>query len=343
LRQCTLSEDSDDLCHGKIVYIAPLQAIVDVTYNSWESEFKKLIEDIEIVKLTGIISNDLSLLNLGNIILATAEQWDIVSRRWTSRANVQNVSLFIVDEVHMLSEQKNQIEVVVSRMRHMASALQRNIRFIALGSSIANYRVVAEWLGAKEIYNFMPNARPIPIDIYIQNFDHNDQGIRMLSMGKPAYQNIKKNYDENPVMIFVPDRKQARLVALDMISLAASDDNPNIFLGEDKNGSLPKSVELIQELTLRHTLSLGVGYIHEGLSEKDKKIVKSLYSLGIINAMVIPHNLCWDVGDLNCYLVLIMDPVSFDYTENRYVEFPISEILQMIGRAARPDIDTNSK
>jgi pre-mRNA-splicing helicase BRR2 len=343
LRKLTLSEDPEELCHGKIVYVAPLQSIVDITFTKWEKDFKRVIEDIEIVKLNGTISKDLRSLKEGNIILATTEQWDSVSRRWTNRANVQNVSLFIIDEIHLLSEQKNQLEVVVSRMRYMASAIQRNIRFIALGSSIANYKVVAEWMGAKDVYNFMPNARPIPLEIFIQNFDHNNQALRMLAMGKPAYQTIKKNFDGKPTMIFVSDRKQARLVALDMTSLASSDDNPNLFLGNDDKNNLERCLKVIKEETLKHTLSLGVGYLHEGLTERERSIVKFLYDLGIINLLVIPHNLCWDVGDLYCFMVLIMDPVVYDHTEGRFVEFPISEILQMMGRASRPEIDTMSK
>jgi len=38
-----------------------------------------------------------------------------------------------------------------------------------------------------------------------------------------------------------------------------------------------------------------------------------------------------------------MDPVEYDFNQNRHIEYPISEILQMIGRAARPEIDNNSK
>lgn len=342
-RKSTLTDDPNDLSHGKIVYVAPLQSIVDITYDSWKENFQEVIADVEIVKLTGIIANDIKLLELGNIIMATAEQWDVISRRWMKRANVQRVSLFIVDEIHLLSEHKSYMEVVISRMRYMASSIERNIRFIALGSSIANYKVVAEWMGAKDIYNFMPNARPIPLDIFIQSFDHNNQALRLLAMSKPAYQAIKKNFDNKPVMIFVPDRKQARLAALDLISCAASDDNSKIFLGDDEKDILTRSIKVIKEETLKHTLSLGVGFLHEGLSEKEKKIVKGLYTGGMINAIIVSHNLCWEVGNLYCYLVLIMDPVVYDFTQNRYVEYPISEILQMIGRASRPDVDTLSK
>ena len=38
----------------------------------------------------------------GNIIISTPERWDVLSRRWKQRKNVQNVSLFIVDELHLI-------------------------------------------------------------------------------------------------------------------------------------------------------------------------------------------------------------------------------------------------
>lgn len=44
----------------------------------------------------------LKLLGKGNIIISTPEKWDILSRRWKQRKNVQNVNLFIVDEVHLI-------------------------------------------------------------------------------------------------------------------------------------------------------------------------------------------------------------------------------------------------
>ena len=45
---------------------------------------------------------DLRALERGNIIISTPEHWDMLSRRWRMRKNVQNVSLFIVDELHLL-------------------------------------------------------------------------------------------------------------------------------------------------------------------------------------------------------------------------------------------------
>ena len=41
-------------------------------------------------------------LERGNIIISTPENWDMLSRRWRVRKNVQNLALFIVDELHLL-------------------------------------------------------------------------------------------------------------------------------------------------------------------------------------------------------------------------------------------------
>lgn len=49
-----------------------------------------------------LLQRDQKALERGNIVITTAEHWDIMSRRWKVRKNVQNVSLVIVDELHLL-------------------------------------------------------------------------------------------------------------------------------------------------------------------------------------------------------------------------------------------------
>ena len=36
------------------------------------------------------------------MIVSTPENWDVLSRRWKQRKNVQNVNLFIADELHLI-------------------------------------------------------------------------------------------------------------------------------------------------------------------------------------------------------------------------------------------------
>ena len=94
-------------------------------------------------------------------------RWDILSRRWKQRKDVQNVRLFIIDDIHLIGGEKGPgmthygnslwydsysilaIEVICSRMRYISSHLEKdkNLRIIALGSSLANAKELSKWLG----------------------------------------------------------------------------------------------------------------------------------------------------------------------------------------------------
>lgn len=70
-------------------------------YMDWYEKFQDRLSK-KVVLLTGETSTDLKLLGKGNIIISTPEKWDILSRRWKQRKNVQNINLFVVDEVHLI-------------------------------------------------------------------------------------------------------------------------------------------------------------------------------------------------------------------------------------------------
>ena len=74
--------------------------MVDGQYDQWENRFEGVFPGaIEVVRLTGDTTTDLALLEKGNIILSSAVHWDILSRRWKQRKNVQKIAMYIVDEV----------------------------------------------------------------------------------------------------------------------------------------------------------------------------------------------------------------------------------------------------
>ena len=57
---------------------------------------------VAVEMLCGETATDLKLLERGTIIIATPQRWDMLSRRWKQRKNVQSVSLLIVDEMHLI-------------------------------------------------------------------------------------------------------------------------------------------------------------------------------------------------------------------------------------------------
>lgn len=63
--------------------------------------------------------------------------------------------------------------------------------------------------------------------------------------------------------------------------------------------------------TLRETLSSGVAYLHEGVSESDSCIVEEVFEAGAAQVLVASRTLCWSLR-LSAYLVIIMDTQSYN-------------------------------
>ncbi len=94
---------------------------------------------MKVVILTGETGTDLKLLAKGNLIIATPDKWDVLSRRWKQRKNVQNINLFVVDELQLLGGEGGPVlEIVCSRMRYISSQLERAIRWAFVLSSVAD-------------------------------------------------------------------------------------------------------------------------------------------------------------------------------------------------------------
>lgn len=81
--------------------------------------------------------------------------------------------------------------------------------------------------------------------------------------------------------MFVPSRKQSQLTAIDMITYAAAEGQPDRFLTVPEAEIAPV-VETIREPALQQTLGHGVGFIHQGTAEGDRKRVEKLYREGVI-------------------------------------------------------------
>ncbi|OJJ71614.1 hypothetical protein ASPBRDRAFT_42964 [Aspergillus brasiliensis CBS 101740] len=325
---------------GRAVYIAPFQELVDQRLADWEKRLSKIAGGKTIVKLTGETTADLRLLERADLVLATPTQWDVLSRQWRKRKNVRAVQLFIADEIQMLGGYGGYVyEVVVSRMHSMALETESGMRIVGLSVPLANARDLGEWIGANKhtIYNFSPHARPVPLELHIQSFTIPHFPSLMLAMARPAYLSILQLSPDKPAIVFVPSRKQTRSTAMDLLAACATDDDEDRFLNADVNELAPL-LSRINEQTLAESLSHGIGYYHEALSATDKRIVSHLFSIGAIQVLLASRDVCWEL-DLTAHLVVVMGTQFFEGREHRYIDYPISEILQMFGKASRPGED----
>ena len=53
-------------------------------------------------------------------------------------------------------------------------------------------------------------------------------------------------------------------------------------------------------------LENGIAYLHEGLSELEKKVVEQLYTSGAVQIVVAARNMCWGMT-FPAHLVVVVD------------------------------------
>ncbi|KAF7305029.1 putative ATP dependent RNA helicase [Mycena kentingensis (nom. inval.)] len=329
----------------RAVCIEPYQEMVDLRVKEWQEKFSGVQGGKEIVSLTGETSADLRLLEKGDVIVCTPTQWDVISRRWRQRKNVQNIGLLIADEIQLVGgEVGPTYEVVISRTRYVSEQTEVKTRIVACGVSLANARDLGEWIGAPShaIFNFSPSARPLDMDIHIQSFTIAHFPSLMIAMSKPAYLAIVEYSPTKPAIIFVPSRRQCRLTVDDLLTHCAADDKPDRFLNVDDISVLTPHLDNISDQGLVECLKHGIGYYHEALSKQDKRIVQRLFEAGAIQVLVASRDTAWSLP-VASYLVIIMGVQSYEGREHRYIDYPVMDVLQMMGRACRPMEDERSR
>lgn len=81
--------------------MCPALVLSQERFEDWNVKFGEAMNK-SVVMLTGETVADLKLLTQAHIVIATPQQWDVLSRRWRVRKAVQAVSLYIVDELHLI-------------------------------------------------------------------------------------------------------------------------------------------------------------------------------------------------------------------------------------------------
>jgi activating signal cointegrator complex subunit 3 len=106
---------------SKIIYVAPLKALAKERIIDWKKRLENGPLGKVVLELTGDVTPDLKALTKADVLITTPEKWDGISRNWQHRSYVQEVALVIIDEIHLLGQERGPvIEVIVSRMRYIA-------------------------------------------------------------------------------------------------------------------------------------------------------------------------------------------------------------------------------
>lgn len=182
----------------KIVYQAPTKALCSERLRDWEKKFRSL--DLTCAELTGDTDNtNLKHVQHADVLITTPEKWDSVTRKWQDHEKLmQMVKLFLIDEVHILKEDRGAtLEAIVSRMKSVGS----NVRFVALSATVPNSEDIAAWLGKNPSNQHLPAVRerfgeefrPVKLQKYVcgYQFGSNDFAMDKMLDGRYAFFSLR--------------------------------------------------------------------------------------------------------------------------------------------------------
>ncbi|KAK5723529.1 ATP-dependent DNA helicase MER3 [Elasticomyces elasticus] len=327
----------------KIVYQAPTKSLCSERQRDWQKKFGPL--DLQCAELTGDTEN-IQLRNVQNasIIITTPEKWDSMTRKWKDHQKLmQMVKLFLIDEVHILKEDRGAIlEAVVSRMKSVGS----DVRFVALSATVPNSQDIATWLGKDSTNQHVPAVRerfgeefrPVRLQKHVvgyQSGNNNEFAFEKMLNGKLP-EVIAKWSHRKPIMVFCFTRSSC----VDTAKLLAnwwSTKGP-----KDRYWSAPRQRIVVGEKDLRETISSGVAFHHAGLQPQDRLAVEKGYLEGDINVICCTSTLAVGVN-LPCHMVIIKNTVTYQSGQGSGTkEYSDLEIMQMLGRAGRPQFDDSA-
>jgi ATP-dependent DNA helicase HFM1/MER3 len=323
----------------KIIYQAPTKSLCSERMRDWQKKFSHL--NLPCAELTGETSQyEMSRIRNSSIIVTTPEKWDSITRKWQDHVKLlQMVKLFLIDEVHILKDARGAtLEAVVSRMKSSGA----NVRFIALSATVPNSEDIALWLGRDPTTTHLPahreafgeDFRPVKLQKHVYGYEGqmNDFAFEKVLDGKlPGL--IQKHTRKKPIMVFCFTRKSCENTA----ALLAEWWMRQKVDSRAWPGPIQPTAVLNKEL--QELVGCGVAFHHAGLDSQDRNTIENAFLRGNINVICCTSTLAVGVN-LPCHLVVLKGTVGFQ--DGGLGEYSDLEVMQMLGRAGRPQFDDSA-
>lgn len=139
-------------------------------------------------------------------------------------------------------------------------------------------------------------------------------------------------------VVYVSSRRQTKTTATDLINLAAAEGRPRAFLTPEAAAEVEDALVSVQDPALADSLQFGIALFHEALSAGDSEIVERLFASGAARVMIATSSTVARFGP-PARLVVVKGTQSCDAATARYTEYPLTDVLRMIGQAGRPGVD----
>ncbi|XP_064862161.1 probable ATP-dependent DNA helicase HFM1 [Oncorhynchus nerka] len=343
-----LMETTEPWRNVKAVYMAPIKALCSQRFEDWKKKFEPL--GLSCKELTGDTEiDDFFEIQDAHIIMTTPEKWDSMTRKWRDNCLLQLVRLFLIDEVHVVKDTTRgaTLEVVVSRMKavHAFRAAENpqedvSMRFVAVSATIPNIKDIADWLcdtrGPATCLEMDESHRPVKLRKVVLGFPCSSNQTEFkfdLSLNYKMANIIQTYSDQKPTLVFCSTRKGVQQSA----AVLAKD--ARFIMRIEHKQRLMKYANSLLDSKLRDLVTFGVGFHHAGVDVSDRKVIEEAFTMGDLPVLFTTSTLAMGVN-LPAHLVVIKS--TMHYIGGACKEYSDADMLQMIGRAGRPQFDTSA-
>jgi pre-mRNA-splicing helicase BRR2 len=347
LGQFKKEDESFDLNSFKIVYVAPMKALVQEVV----SNFSKRLADYGIVvrELSGDSSLTRQQISETQLLVTTPEKWDIVTRQGEGRAYTQLIKLVIIDEIHLLHDDRGPVlESIVSRVLRQVETTAEPIRLVGLSATLPNYADVATFLRVKPekgLFFFDHSYRPVPLQMQYVGITERNAFKRFQLQNEICYEKaMVQRENGNQMLIFVHSRAETGKTAKALRDIAMEKDELSNFVRDGGGTSeiLREESADVKNADLKDVLQYGFAIHHAGMCRSDREMVEDLFASRHIAVLVCTATLAWGVN-LPAHAVIIKGTQIYDPSKGRWAELSPLDVLQMLGRAGRPQYDTEGE
>nr|CDS32519.1 expressed protein [Hymenolepis microstoma] len=345
----------------KIVYIAPMRSLVQEMVGTFNKRLSSY--GIKVDELTGDHQLSREQILETQVIVCTPEKWDVVTRRGgDERSYINLVRLIIFDEVHLLHDDRGPIlEAIVARTLRATEAAAASgisasganvanpdsIRLVGLSATLPNYTDVATFLRVdveKGLFYFDNSFRPVPLEQQYIGITEKKAVKRFQLMNEIVYEKVVEHAGRNQILVFVHSRKETGKTARAVRDMCLEKDTLGLFM-KDKNAStvvLRQEAEQVKNSELRDLLPYGFAMHHAGMSRVDRTLVEDLFADRHIQVLVSTATLAWGVN-LPAHTVIIKGTQIYNPEKGKWTELGPLDVMQMLGRAGRPQYDTKGE
>ncbi|KAH8117083.1 P-loop containing nucleoside triphosphate hydrolase protein [Phellopilus nigrolimitatus] len=257
------------------------------------------------------------------------EKWDSLTRSWHDHGDfLAEIKLFLVDEVHILNESRGStLEVVISRMK----ARGLDIRLLLVSATVPNIRDIADWVGnpsidskaSATVYEFGEEFRPCKITRHIYGYPRKNQNDFQFArtLDFKVYPILQQHSCGKPTLIFCNTRKGVLATGEQLLK----EYEQTVSDRQSPPWTPPRQLEKLAKA--------GIGVHHAGLSLDDRRGMEELFLNGSLR-VVAATSVCL----LTTAHTVVIKGVKL-YMNNAWQEYSDLDIIQMIGRAGRPQFD----